>query len=148
MPEDVERPMLRRIRELEQWLAMVEPERRVRDVEASGACFFLCGNLARQDLGRSARTYSDQQLSTAANQDRLAVVALMKERLAVPMVHGDTLEKNLSLLATLEPPLFPGAPTASRTAQLRSLISSVSRRCGRVVTKLPRLRLREVWLGR
>ena len=108
--EDVERPMLRRIKELENRFAVVDPERCVRDVEATGYCFFLCGNLALQDEGRAPRTSSDEQLREAADHDRLIVLALMLERQHVPMDDGDTLEIKMGL-AALEP--FPGPPACS-----------------------------------
>ena len=145
--EDVERPMLRHIRELEERLAMVEPQLRVRDVEATGSCFFLCGNLARQDLGHSARTCSDEQLRAAADDDRLAVVALMIDRLAEPLADGDTLETKLNLTALIE--AFPGTnEVGCALSHLRSLTSFVRCRCGQISTKLLGLHVRAWRLGR
>ena len=106
--EDVERPMLRRIAELEAKLAVENPEWHVRDVEATGSCFFLCGNLARQDFRLSPWTSSDEQLREAAESDRLDVLALMLEKLDVPMNDGMTLRQKLELVALVEP--FPGPP--------------------------------------
>jgi hypothetical protein len=106
--EDIERPMLRRIRELKNRVAADNPERHVRDVEATGSCFFLCGNLARQDLGLSARTSSDEQLRKAADTDRLSVLALMLERLEMPMNDGMLIKQKLALVALVKP--FRGPP--------------------------------------
>ena len=106
--EDIERPMLRRIRELKNRVAADNPERHVRDVEATGSCFFFCGNLALQDLGHKPWTNSDAQLREAADTDRLDVYALMLDQLDMPMRDGDTFEKKADL-AALEP--FPGPPT-------------------------------------
>ena len=105
--KDVERPMLMRIKALEDKFAVEDPERCVRDVEATGACFFLCGNLARQDCGRSPRTSNDVQLREAADSDRIDVIALMLQKQDLPMRDGDTLLTKMGL-AALGP--FPGDP--------------------------------------
>ena len=125
--EDIERPMERRIRELKTRLAKVAPALHVHDVEATGSCFFLCGNLARQDLRLSARTYDEEQLRAAADADRLDVVALMLEKLAVPMADGETLEEKLNL-AALES--VPGTSESGVCfADCDLLASSVCGRC-------------------
>ena len=83
--------MLRRIRELESQLAVLDPARCVRDVEATGACFFIAGNIGRQSSGLATQTHSDEQLRSAADSDRLAVAALMLQQRAVPGNDGETL---------------------------------------------------------
>ena len=116
--EDVKRPMVRRINELECRLAVKEPTRRVRDVEATGSCFFLAGNLGRQDLELAAQTSNDAELQEAADSDRLAVVALMLQQRDMPLSDGDTLEQKLKL-AALEP--FAGERTCSCTRDMHPM---------------------------
>ena len=125
--EDIERPMLKRIKALEDRFAVEDPERRVRDVEATGSCFFFCGNLALQDLGHKPWTNSDAQLREAADTDRLDVYALMLDQLDMPMRDGDTFEKKADL-AALEP--FPGPPTTHVHACPRHADCEFSRTSG------------------
>jgi len=110
---EVERPNLRRIKELEARLQVEEPGRCVQDVAGSGACFFLAANLGRQACMRAPRTSSSTELDAAGRDDRRVMIQFMLGRLdGPPLRNRDTLRQVLAIAAIVsdgETPPFPGA---------------------------------------
>lgn len=100
--------MRTRIADLDAKLLHEDPPRRTRNVDAKGACFFLAGNLVRQEISQADKTESDASLEDAGRLDRAAVVAYMRDHLEMPMSATD-LETLRIKIESLTNEDFPGA---------------------------------------
>lgn len=102
--------MLERIRQLDLRLCTETPPLKTRDVRASGACFFLAGNLLRQKLSLAPLTTDEDALDAAGYADRVAVSAFMTQNLGSLLADGETLGDKLTLVRD-----FPGADGQAAT---------------------------------
>ena len=80
--------MRKRTAALNEKLLGMTPPRRVRDVRAEGACFFLSGNLLLQEAGLTPPTTDDDALDAAARTDRDTTVAFMRANLDTRFTDG------------------------------------------------------------